>query len=74
MNHKTTPSRLEDSKLLSAIEICDIIGITIGTLYTWRATKRFAVPCVKIGKLLKYRYEDVMKFINEREEVNNANE
>ena len=74
MHHKTTPSKLENNKLLSATEICDMIGITIGTLYTWRATKRFSVPCIKIGKLLKYRYEDVMKFINEREEVNNANE
>ena len=71
MKNIKNQSRSEESKLLSVKEVCDILGITLGTIYTWRSTQRFRLPCIKIGRLLKFRHSDVMKFIKESEKGSN---
>ncbi len=52
--------------LLTANEVSRILGVTPGTLAVWRATKRYDLPYVKSGRLVRYREEDVEAFITSR--------
>ena len=52
--------------LLTKEEVSKILGISIGTLAVWRTTKRYNLPYVKTGRLIRYRKEDVQAFINSR--------
>ncbi len=53
-------------KLLTKEEVSEILGITVGTLAVWRTTKRYNLPYVKSGRLVRYREQDVQAFINSR--------
>ena len=53
-------------RLLTKEEVSGILGITVGTLAVWRATKRYNLPYVKSGRLIRYREEDVQAFIDSR--------
>lgn len=50
--------------LLEPGEVAEILGVAPQTLASWRATKRYDLPFVKIGRLCKYRPEDVEAFID----------
>ena len=52
--------------LLTKEQVSDILGITVGTLAVWRTTKRYNLPYVKTGRLVRYREVDVDNFINSR--------
>lgn len=52
--------------LLSPPQVSDMLGITIETLAIWRCTKRYPLPYVKSGRLVRYRKEDVEAFILNR--------
>lgn len=52
--------------LLTKERVAQILGVTIGTLAVWRSTKRYKLPYVKSGRLVRYREEDVQAFINSR--------
>ena len=52
--------------LLTKEEVSSILGVTIGTLAVWRTTKRYNLPYVKSGRLIRYREQDVHDFINSR--------
>ncbi len=54
------------SKLLTKEEVSDILGVSVGTLAVWRATKRYNLPYVKSGRLVRYRIEDIEAFIKSR--------
>ena len=54
------------NKLLTKEDVSRILGITVGTLAVWRTTKRYNLPYVKSGRLVRYREEDVQAFINSR--------
>ncbi len=45
----------ERSELLSRSEAAAYLGIAKQTLAIWKCTKRYKLPYVKIGKLVKYR-------------------
>lgn len=51
------------NNLLSPGEVAEILGTTVGTLQIWRVTQRYPLPFVKIGRLVRYRLEDVQAFI-----------
>jgi len=53
-------------RLLSPDEVAEILGVKPETLSYWRCTKRYPLPYVKVGRLTKYRPEDVSKFIENR--------
>jgi hypothetical protein len=36
------------------------------TLAVWRATRRYALPYVQIGRNIRYRPSDLLNFINSR--------
>ena len=54
------------SNLISCEEAADILGVSPGTLTVWRSTRRYPLPWVKVGRLVKYRIEDVQAFITAR--------
>lgn len=54
------------SRLLTKEDVSGILGVTVGTLAVWRATKRYNLPYVKSGRLIRYREQDVQAFINSR--------
>lgn len=41
----------------------EYIGIKPHTMSTWRCTGRYNLPFVKVGRSVKYRYEDLDAFI-----------
>ena len=54
------------SDLLSRQEAAVYLGVTERTLAVWKCTGRYNLPCVKIGRLAKYRKSDLDAFIARR--------
>jgi len=54
------------TKLLTKEDVSEILGVSVGTLAVWRTTKRYNLPYVKSGRLIRYREEDVQAFITSR--------
>ena len=53
-------------KLLSESETANVLGVSPATLATWRCTGRYALPFTKVGRLVRYREEDVVAFLDSR--------
>jgi predicted DNA-binding transcriptional regulator AlpA len=58
--------RQDESKLLSAEETAEFLGTTTGTLAAWRCTKKYDLPYVKIGALVRYRKADLTAWVSRR--------
>lgn len=54
------------NKLMTPIEVAEILGVSVETLNVWRATKRYNLNYIKSGRLVRYRIEDVEAFIASR--------
>ena len=54
------------SPLLTRKEAAEYLGIKAKTLAVWLCVGRYNLPCVKIGRLAKYRKEDLDNFIEQR--------
>jgi excisionase family DNA binding protein len=52
--------------LLSRLQAAEYLGISAKTLAVWACTKRYNLPYVKIGRLVKYNRADLEAFIAER--------
>jgi len=55
------PAPLVDEKVAA-----EILGVTAGTLSVWRCTRRYPLPYTKIGRAVRYRVEDLERFIHDR--------
>ena len=53
------------SRLLNASEIADLLGVKKSTIYQW--THQGFIPHVKIGKLVRFKVDVVMKWLNNME-------
>lgn len=51
------------STLLSRIEAAKFLGVRPQTLAVWATTHRYALPYVRVGRLVKYRLADLEAFI-----------
>jgi len=51
------------SKLLSAEQVAEVLGVKPDTLAAWRCRRSVPLPFVKVGKRVMYREEDVNCFI-----------
>jgi excisionase family DNA binding protein len=49
--------------LLSRKEAAEYLGVNERTLANWKCTKRYPLPTVKVGRLVKYRLSALDKFI-----------
>jgi excisionase family DNA binding protein len=54
------------SDLLSRKQAAEYLGVTEHTLAVWKCTGRYALPCIKVGRLVKYRKSDLDAFIERR--------
>lgn len=61
----------DPDKLLSSEETAEFLGTTVGTLATWRSTKRYDLRWVKIGRKVRYRMSDVIQWIESRTQDGN---
>ena len=59
---------MERSQLLSPVEAAQFLGVAPQTLAIWRCEKRYPLPYVKIGALVRYRLSDLEHFIVRRTE------
>lgn len=54
------------NNLISSEEAAEILGISPGTLAVWRSVRRYPLPWVKCGRLVRYKIEDIETFIASR--------
>jgi hypothetical protein len=67
MANETIASILKaQSNLLTNEEAADFLGIAPNSLAVWRTTKRYSLPYVKVGRLVKYRLDDLNAFLESR--------
>ena len=52
--------------LMTPEEVAEYLGLEVETLNVWRCTKRYNLPYTKIGRLVRYRAEDVEAFVTSR--------
>ncbi len=53
-------------KLLTEAEAADYLSVEPQTLCAWRCTRRYNLPFIKVGRLVRYRPEDLEAFLQER--------
>jgi predicted site-specific integrase-resolvase len=61
----TTRDRPSD-ELLDEAAAAARLAIAPATLRVWRCTGRYALPFVKVGRLVRYRASDIDRFIARR--------
>ncbi len=62
MLSENTPT---NTSLLTRKAAAEYLGIKENTLAVWATTKRYALPYVKVGRLVKYKRDDLERFILE---------
>lgn len=55
-----------DDPMFNNSGAADYIGVTPGTLEVWRCTKRYNIPFIKVGRLVKYRKSALDAFLESR--------
>jgi excisionase family DNA binding protein len=58
-NHSIDP-------LFNPKESSEYLGVTEKTLAVWRCTGRYAIPFIKVGRLVKYRKSALDTFLDRR--------
>lgn len=59
--------KINTTTLLNTAQAAHHLGLkNPNTLNVWRATKRYIIPYVKVGRLVRYRLEDIDAFLRER--------
>ncbi|MHC2067571.1 helix-turn-helix domain-containing protein [Bremerella sp. T1] len=59
----TNTTSVNATRLLTRQEAADLLGIRPQTLAKWATTKSHSLPIVRIGGAVRYRLEDLEKFI-----------
>jgi len=52
--------------LLTEKQVAKLLGVKPSTLQVWRSTKRYPLPYIKSGRLVRYRASAVQEFIDLR--------
>jgi predicted DNA-binding transcriptional regulator AlpA len=60
------PANSGPSRLLTPKQTAEFLGLTEGTLATWRCVQRYRLPYIKVGRRVMYRSLDIEKFIASR--------
>jgi len=59
-------------KLMTRKELAEMLGLSPATLARWKWAGEDSPPCIKIGKSVRYRREDVMEWLYRRAGLNDA--
>jgi excisionase family DNA binding protein len=54
------------SELFNTQYAAEYLGVTVATLEVWRSTKRYNIPYIKVGRLVKYRKSALDAFLESR--------
>ena len=57
---------VDTTELLTRNEAAAYLGVKPQTLAVWATTKRYALPMVKVGSLVRYRRRDLERFLDQR--------
>lgn len=52
--------------LLTEAQAAELLGVEPQTLQAWRCTRRYALPYVKVGRLVRYRASAIEAFLQAR--------
>ena len=69
--------KLTKNRLLSRKEAAEYLGVKEVTLAIWKSAQRHPIPVVKVGRLAKYRFGDLLEFVEKRtvnKEIDTAND
>jgi excisionase family DNA binding protein len=66
MTHENPAGQRFPSELLSRKEAAQYLGVKQQTLAVWLCTKRYNIPVVRIGRLVKYKKTDLDAFIHQQ--------
>lgn len=55
-----------NTELLNSYQAAEYIGVTPGTLEVWRCTKRYHIPFIKVGRLVRYRKSALDIFLDQQ--------
>ena len=58
--------------LVDEKEAAVIFGVSPGTLQVWRSTGRYAIPFLKVGRLVKYRRSALENWLESRTRLSGA--
>jgi excisionase family DNA binding protein len=53
-------------ELLTQVEAASRLGVTAKTLETWRSRQTYKLKFVKVGRLVRYRPQDINDFLESR--------
>ena len=53
-----------NTKLLTAEQVSEILGVNTHTLAVWRCTGRYNLPYIKAGRLVRYSEQAINAFID----------
>jgi excisionase family DNA binding protein len=59
-------SNPDKSPLFDPGKAAEFLGISKETLAMWRCTKRYPLPYIKVGRLVRYREADLAAFLESR--------
>ena len=52
-----------NDKLLTQDDVAEMLGVKAATLSVWRSAGRYDLPFIRVGRCIRYRAEDVERFI-----------
>ena len=58
---------MEQDEFLNTSEAAAFLRAKPGTLEIWRSTKRYCIPYVRVGRLVRYRKSDLQKWLDSRQ-------
>ncbi len=59
--------RIKDQpELLDQDQAAEFLGLTANTLMAWRSRKRYDLPYIKVGGLVRYDVRDLITFLESR--------
>ncbi len=55
-----------NDSLMTTTEAANYLGVAPETLNVWRCVKRYDIPYIKVGRLVKYRKSALDTFLEQR--------
>lgn len=62
-HHFSQPLPLSPADLFTPEQVATALGVSHRTLAAWRSTRRNPLPYVKVGRLVRYRRQDVAAWL-----------
>ena len=55
--------------LLNRAEAARYLGVSVGTLAVWTSTRRYRLPTIKVGRLVRYSQADLDQWLVSRRQL-----